>query len=241
MVYSPSRSCPACYTVTSAEVVDSRRQRGWRPTRRPSRQLPGLPEGPHDELARLAKQITRAPAPRTRRRWSCRATSCPGGFTYSLAVSLPNGIPGLIEFLSPTQTGYCQQFAFAMAGLARLVGIPSRIAVGYTAGIQQGNGTWKVTTADAHAWPELYFSGLAGSASSRPPAAPAGHGDHAAVRRPARLGPKRPTVVPPSPGSGAGPRAPPDLPTSTTGDHRRERHRGAGAPGPAGASSPGSC
>ncbi len=46
-----------------------------------------------------------------------------------------------------------------MAALARLVGIPSRIAVGYTAGLHQANGTWKVTQADAHAWPQLYFSG----------------------------------------------------------------------------------
>src|SRR5258706_7717163 len=46
-----------------------------------------------------------------------------------------------------------------MAVLARLIGTPSRIAIGYTAGQQHANGTWVVTTADAHAWPELYFSG----------------------------------------------------------------------------------
>src|SRR5258706_1067535 len=46
-----------------------------------------------------------------------------------------------------------------MAVLARLIGTPSRIAIGYTAGQQHAKGTWVVTTADAHAWPELYFSG----------------------------------------------------------------------------------
>jgi hypothetical protein len=75
-------------------------------------------------------------------------------------VSLPNGISGLIDFLYHERAGYCQQFAFAMAALARLVGIPARIAVGYTAGTSMGKGVWNVTTADAHAWPELYFRGM---------------------------------------------------------------------------------
>ena len=43
--------------------------------------------------------------------------------------------------------------------LARLVGIPSRIAVGYTGGTPGAARRWQVTTADAHAWPELYFPG----------------------------------------------------------------------------------
>ena len=43
--------------------------------------------------------------------------------------------------------------------LARLAGIPSRIAVGYTGGSAGPHGSWQVTTADAHAWPELYFPG----------------------------------------------------------------------------------
>jgi len=81
------------------------------------------------------------------------------GFSYSRSVNLPDTTAGLIKFLTKTKQGYCQQFAFAMAVLARMVGIPSRIAVGYTAGVSQGNGTWKVSTTDAHAWPELYFPG----------------------------------------------------------------------------------
>jgi transglutaminase-like putative cysteine protease len=82
-----------------------------------------------------------------------------GGFKYSLDVSLPDSAAGLDRFLTVTKTGYCQQFAFAMAVLARLLGIPSRIAVGYTAGTSTGNGNWEVKTSDAHAWPELYFQG----------------------------------------------------------------------------------
>ena len=81
-------------------------------------------------------------------------------FTYSLRPDLPAG-NWLPAFLTTDQRGFCSQFAQAMAILARLVGIPSRISVGYTGGTPvDGQGhTWRVTTADAHAWPELYFTG----------------------------------------------------------------------------------
>lgn len=80
-----------------------------------------------------------------------------GSFTYNLKPNLPNNSSWMLSFLT-RRRGYCTQFAQAFAVLARLLGIPSRIAVGYTAGTDK-NGTWQVTTADAHAWPELYFAG----------------------------------------------------------------------------------
>jgi len=81
-------------------------------------------------------------------------------FGYSVSSKLPDTPQGLLKFLTTSRRGFCQQFAFAMAVLARLIGIPSRVAIGFTAGTPRPNGTWVVTTADAHAWPELYFSGL---------------------------------------------------------------------------------
>ena len=112
------------------------------------------------ELLALAKRITAgATSPYQKalllKNWFLTG----GGFTYSLHVKEPAGPAALVSFLTKTKSGDCQQFAFAMAALARLVGIPSRIAVGYTAGVHQANGTWKVTQADAHAWPQLFFSG----------------------------------------------------------------------------------
>jgi len=83
----------------------------------------------------------------------------PGNFTYSLAAPRSTGAAALVTFLTRTRRGYCQQFAFGMAVLARLLGIPSRVVVGYTQGTRQGNGTWLVRTNDAHAWPEMYFPG----------------------------------------------------------------------------------
>jgi transglutaminase-like putative cysteine protease len=86
--------------------------------------------------------------------------TAPGHFTYSLKVPQTQSPSALIDFLTKNKTGYCQQFAFAMAVLARLVNIPSRVVVGYTQGTFTGNDNWQVKTSDAHAWPELFFPGV---------------------------------------------------------------------------------
>ncbi len=100
----------------------------------------------------------------------------PGNFAYTLHPNLPNSPAGLLNFLTRSRRGYCQQFAFAMAALARLLGIPSRIAVGYTGGAQQSNGSWLVTTDDAHSWPELYFRGVGWLRFEPTPGGPGGQG-----------------------------------------------------------------
>jgi hypothetical protein len=162
-VYATDPQLPSLnYTVTSTEVDPEAKQEDEAPSY-PSYIKDNylyFPAGPHGELAKLAAQITsgaKTPYAKARKLESYFQS---GEFAYSLSVNLPSGIPGLIKFLYSTHTGFCQQFAFAMAGLARLAGIPSRIAVGYTAGTSEGSGKWKVTTADAHAWPELYFGGM---------------------------------------------------------------------------------
>jgi transglutaminase-like putative cysteine protease len=79
-----------------------------------------------------------------------------GAFSYSVQSNLNDTGHWLLHFLTTGKSGDCQQFAPAFAILARLLNIPARVAVGYTAG-QNSGGLWTVTTADAHAWPELYF------------------------------------------------------------------------------------
>jgi transglutaminase-like putative cysteine protease len=85
-----------------------------------------------------------------------------GAFGYTLAAPTVHDAASLRQFLTVTKAGYCQQFAYSMAVLARLLGIPSRYAEGFTSGTRDtkdNNGTWVVTAHDAHAWPELYFQG----------------------------------------------------------------------------------
>ena len=83
-----------------------------------------------------------------------------GLFRYSLTASSGTGPSALAQFLTRTRSGSCQQFAFGMAVLARLAGIPSRVVIGFTQGSYAGHNTWVVRTSDAHAWPELYFTGV---------------------------------------------------------------------------------
>ena len=65
--------------------------------------------------------------------------------------------------------------------MARLSGIPSRVAVGFTRGTKQKDGSWLVTTHDAHAWPELYFQGYGWLAFEPTPRAD-GQADRSVVR-----------------------------------------------------------
>src|SRR5256885_11092883 len=58
------------------------------------------------------------------------------------------------------RVGYAEQFASAFAVLARSQGFPTRVAVGYLLRPEGRSGdTYTVTTADAHAWPEVDLPG----------------------------------------------------------------------------------
>ncbi|HVB46581.1 MAG TPA: transglutaminaseTgpA domain-containing protein [Streptosporangiaceae bacterium] len=126
----------------------------------------------------------------------------PGRFKYSLkSLSLPNNAHALLDFLTKDRVGSCQQFAFAMAALARLAGIPSRIAIGYTSGTRRAHGSWLVTTADAHAWPELYFTGI-GWLRFEP--TPGGHDGQGTAVQPTYLALGNPAGGSPAPSSNPG-------------------------------------
>jgi transglutaminase-like putative cysteine protease len=162
MVYSGQSSLRGLtYSVASKEADPTRQQLDSGPATLPptgEQSYLSFPAPQRAALRKLALTITsRAKTPYEEALALQNWFLVPGRFHYSLRPSLPNTTAGLLDFLTKDRRGYCQQFAFAMAALARLLGIPSRIAVGYTGGLQQSNGTWQVSTDDAHAWPELYF------------------------------------------------------------------------------------
>jgi transglutaminase-like putative cysteine protease len=79
-----------------------------------------------------------------------------GGFRYT------NQPPSssLADFVTRTHAGYCQHFAGAMALMLRDLGVPARVAVGFSSGSYDGKkGLWRVTDHDAHAWVEAWFRG----------------------------------------------------------------------------------
>ena len=80
-----------------------------------------------------------------------------GGFTYDETPPPTGGAPPLIAFLRD-QHGYCQHFAGAMALMLRYLGIPARVAAGFTTGdLSKDKTTRTVTDHDAHAWVEVWF------------------------------------------------------------------------------------
>jgi len=81
-------------------------------------------------------------------------------FTYDLNVPADQSQNALVDFLTKTRAGFCQQFAASYAVLAREVGLPSRVAVGFTEGDVDSQGIYHVKDADAHAWPEVWFDGI---------------------------------------------------------------------------------
>ncbi|MFJ2743991.1 DUF3488 and DUF4129 domain-containing transglutaminase family protein [Streptomyces sp. NPDC087440] len=82
-----------------------------------------------------------------------------GGFTYDTQVQSGSGSAAIARFLEQKE-GFCIHFSFSMAAMARTLGIPARVAVGFTPGTLKSNDEWSVGLRDAHAWPELYFEGL---------------------------------------------------------------------------------
>jgi transglutaminase-like putative cysteine protease len=80
-----------------------------------------------------------------------------GQFSYNLSAAPLSSAAGLLNFLTKTRSGFCVQYAYAMTVLTRLLGIPARFVVGYTAGTRLKNGSYEVRNTDAHAWTEVYF------------------------------------------------------------------------------------
>jgi hypothetical protein len=80
------------------------------------------------------------------------------GFRYSLATRQGTTGDDLLDFLAQKE-GYCEQYASALAYMARLAGLPARVAIGFTRG-QRRDGYWSIGSKDAHAWVEVYFQGL---------------------------------------------------------------------------------
>ncbi len=103
------------------------------------------------------------------------------GFQYSLQTKAGDSGNDLVDFLT-NKTGYCQQYAAAMAVMLRLAQVPARVVLGYTHQLPNAVDAFTVTTNDAHSWVEAYFqdvgwvpfdptpeSGLPGGATINPP------------------------------------------------------------------------
>ncbi len=80
-------------------------------------------------------------------------------FTYSLSAPTGKGYDWISDFLTGSKRGYCVHYATAFALMARAVGIPARVAIGFSPG-QKAADHYEVRINNAHMWPELYFDGF---------------------------------------------------------------------------------
>lgn len=80
-------------------------------------------------------------------------------FTYDIDVQLGSSNDAIDSFLR-IKRGFCQQFAGTFAAMARSLGIPAQVAVGYTEGTLGTDGRFHVFGRNAHAWPEVWFDGV---------------------------------------------------------------------------------
>jgi transglutaminase-like putative cysteine protease len=150
------------YAVQSFDVNPTRAELRQSTNRAPDALLPylTLPADLTPQLDALTREATAgADTPYARAQAMVEWFTRDGGFSYSTNVVTPPGADPLESFLDE-RIGYCQQFAGTMALMARQVGIPSRVIVGFTSGRDTEAGEYVVQARNAHAWPELWFAGI---------------------------------------------------------------------------------
>ena len=151
------------YDVTSAYpdyvAGDLRQATGTTPDQI-AQQFLELPADFSPKVASLAEQMTSQAATPFDRALALQSYFRTN-FAYSTAVSSGHGDNRLESFLFTERQGYCEQFAGAFAAMARSIGLPARVAVGFTPGdVDAADPTlYHVKGKHAHAWPEVYLTG----------------------------------------------------------------------------------
>jgi transglutaminase-like putative cysteine protease len=79
---------------------------------------------------------------------------------YDVRAAPGRTVGHLHFFYDKSHRGTADQFATVFALMARHLGFPARIAVGFTPGHAVGGGRYEVTTADVVVWPEVALRGL---------------------------------------------------------------------------------
>ena len=152
------------------------------------------------------------------------------GFVYSEQAPVDGGYDqsgfDVVAAFLEEKSGYCIHYAATMAIMARIAGIPSRMAVGYAPGrptgtvIEDGPGAdlkeFEVDSRDAHAWPELFFSGVGWVSFEPTPSRGV---------LPAYARAKPPPPPPPRPTTSFGPRASPGRPPAPRQSQRNRTRR----------------
>jgi transglutaminase-like putative cysteine protease len=156
------------YTVSSLDVQPTIQQLEAAGSSA-SNPLAKVPSGLDPIVAATARQVTAKAKSDFDKAVALQTWFRGGTFTYSTRTPATGGFDGsglnvIVPFLK-AKSGYCVHFATTMAVMARTLGIPARVAVGFLPGklTHQGKNktaVWEVSSANLHAWPELYFKGI---------------------------------------------------------------------------------
>ncbi|QFY11245.1 hypothetical protein GBF35_35795 [Nonomuraea phyllanthi] len=121
--------------------------------------LTAFPAGPQERLfQRLAQEATKGattPITQAYRLQRYLRTSA----SYDVTAPPGHSLKGLEFFLQTTHRGTSEQFASAFALMARTLGLPSRVVVGFRPG-QESGGVYHVRSGHVMAWAEIKFDGL---------------------------------------------------------------------------------
>jgi transglutaminase-like putative cysteine protease len=119
-----------------------------------------LPDTVPQRVVDLAHQVTGDASTRYERAWAIEQYL--RAYPYSLDLPDPPKNRDLVDyFLFDLQKGYCDYYASAMVVMARIVGVPARLASGYAQGTYDPDtDRWVVTEEDGHSWVEVYFEGI---------------------------------------------------------------------------------
>ncbi len=111
-----------------------------------------------DEVVQIAREVTADADTAFDKAEALRQyfTDPANGFNYSLSVPPGDSGDALVDFLRNKQ-GYCEQYASAMAVMLRALDIPARVAIGFTQGTRDSDGSYLIRSNDAHAWVEVDF------------------------------------------------------------------------------------
>jgi transglutaminase-like putative cysteine protease len=156
------------YSVTSLDVQPTLQQmEAAAPS--PANALAKVPAGLDPIVAATAKKVVGAATTDFDKAVALQNWFRDGTFTYSTKAPAADGYDGsglnvIVPFLK-AKSGYCIHFATTMAVMARTLGIPSRVAVGFLPGVLTHVGAkktavYQVSSSNLHAWPELYFKGV---------------------------------------------------------------------------------
>ncbi|HVM13732.1 MAG TPA: transglutaminaseTgpA domain-containing protein [Egibacteraceae bacterium] len=124
-----------------------------------------LPGNVPPQVAELARQVVRDAGATTpfEQALAIQEEFQSGRWAYSLEPEAGHSGDAMLAFITH-RVGYCEQYAGTMAVMLRTLGLPARVAVGFTPGElvsdeDDGPDAFVVTNGNAHAWVEVLFPG----------------------------------------------------------------------------------